>query len=99
MKMCDGGFKPAFNVQLATTCYYQMIVGVAATNVGSDMAQMAPMVEQVIEPTGSMPEQWLVGGGFPAHEQIDAVHEKTQGSTGVSDIGASKRGPKLKSGI
>jgi transposase len=83
MKMGDGGFRPAFNVQLATTCEDQVIVGVEVTNAGSDMAQMAPMVEQVIERTGGTPEQWLVDGGFPAHEQIDAVHEQTQGKTEV----------------
>ena len=83
MKMGDGGFRPAFNVQLATTCEDQVIVGVAVTNAGSDMAQMAPMVEQVIERTGQTPQQWLVDGGFPAHEQIDAVHEHTQGQTEV----------------
>jgi transposase len=83
MKMGDGGFRPAFNVQLATTCEDQVIVGVEVTNAGSDMAQMAPMVEQVIERTGGMPGRWLVDGGFPAHEQIDAVHEQTQGKTEV----------------
>lgn len=83
MKMGDGGFRPAFNVQLATTCEDQVIVGVAVTNVGSDMAQMAPMVQQVIERTGCTPEQWLVDGGFPAHEQIDAVHDQTDGKTEV----------------
>ena len=83
MKMGDGGFRPAFNVQLATTCREQVIVGVAVTNAGSDMAQMAPMVEQVIERSGCTPEQWLVDGGYPAHEQIDAVHEHTQGQTQV----------------
>jgi transposase len=83
MKMGDGGFRPAFNVQLATSCQEQVIVGVAVSNAGSDMAQMAPMVEQVIERTGHTPGQWLVDGGFPAHEQIDAVHEHTQGQTEV----------------
>ncbi|WP_162911150.1 transposase, partial [Azohydromonas sediminis] len=47
MKMGDGGFRPAYNVQLATTCKDQVIVGVAVSNAGSDMGQMAPMVEQV----------------------------------------------------
>lgn len=83
MKMGDGGFRPAFNVQLATTCDDQVIVGVAVSNAGSDMAQMAPMVEQVTARTGCTPEQWLVDGGFPAHEQIDAVHEHTRGRTEV----------------
>jgi transposase len=83
MKMGDGGFRPAFNVQLASTCEDQVIVGVEVSNAGSDMAQMAPMVEQVIERTGLTPEQWLVDGGFPAHEQIEAVHEQTHGKTEV----------------
>ena len=45
---------------------------------GSDMAQLAPMVTQVENRLGEAPEQWLVDGGFPAHEQIDAVAGKTE---------------------
>lgn len=95
MKMGDGGFRPAVNVQLATTCEDQVIVGVAVSNAGSDMAQMAPMVKQVIERTGHTPGQWLVDGGFPAHEQIDAVHEHTQGKT---EVIAPVPEPKRKTG-
>jgi transposase len=98
MKMGDGGFRPAFNVQLATTCEDQVIVGVAVTNVGSDMAQMAPMVEQVIERCGCTPGQWLVDGGFPAHEQIDAVHAHTQGQTVVLAPVPEPRGKAGKDG-
>ena len=83
MKMGDGGWRPAYNVQFASTCEDQVIVGVEVTHVGSDLAQMAPMVEQVIERTGCTPEQWLVDGGYPAHEQIDAVDEHTEGKTEV----------------
>lgn len=77
MKMGDGGFRAAYNVQLATTCDSQVIVGMAVVNAGSDMAQLAPMVEQVEQRLGQAPQQWLVDGGFPAHEQIDAVAGKT----------------------
>ncbi|MCZ8112962.1 MAG: IS5/IS1182 family transposase [Betaproteobacteria bacterium] len=83
MKMGDGGFKQAFNVQLATTCEDQVILGVAVTNVGSDMTQMAPMVKQVIERCSCTPGQRLVDGGFPVHEQFDAVHAHTQGQAVV----------------
>ena len=62
MKLGDGGFRPAFNVQFATTCKDQVIVGMDVVNAGSDMAQLAPMVD----------------GGFTAHEQIDAVAGKTE---------------------
>lgn len=78
MKMGDGGFRPAYNVQFATTCEEQVIVGMAVVNAGSDMAQLAPMVEQVEQRLGRSPEEWLVDGGFPAHEQIDAVDDKTE---------------------
>ena len=78
MKMGDGGFRPAFNVQFATTCEEQVIVGMAVVNAGSDMAQLAPMVEQVEQRAGQSPVQRLVDGGFPAHEQIDAVAHKTE---------------------
>ena len=78
MKMGDGGFRPAYNVQFATTCEEQVIVGMDVVNVGSDMAQLAPMVSQVEQRLGQAPDQWLVDGGFPAHEQIDAVADKTE---------------------
>jgi transposase len=77
MKMGDGGFRPAYNVQFATVCEEQVIVGMAVVNAGSDMAQLAPMVEQVEDRLGCAPDRWLVDGGFPAHAQIDAVAHKT----------------------
>jgi transposase len=78
MKMGDGGFRPAYNVQFATHCEGQLIVGLDVVTAGSDMAQLAPMVDQVEQRVGKVPEQWLVDGGFPAHEQIDAVAGKTE---------------------
>ena len=38
---------------------------------------MAPMVEQVSERCGRVPDEWRVEGGYPGHEQIDAVAEQT----------------------
>ena len=78
MKMGDGGFRPAYNVQFATDCASQVIVGVETVTTGSDMAQLAPMVEQVEQRLGQAPGQWLVDGGFPAHTQLDAVAGKTE---------------------
>ena len=64
MKMADGGWRPAYNVQFATTCAEQVIVGMDTVNTGSDMAQLAPMVQQVERRLGQVPDQWLVDGGF-----------------------------------
>jgi transposase len=76
MKMGDGGFRPAYNAQYATATESQVIVGVEVVTVGSDRGHLAPMVEQVTERYGQSPEQWLVDGGYPAHEQLQraAVH-------------------------
>ena len=77
MKMGDGGFRPALNIQLATTCAEQVIVGMDVVNVGSDMAQLAPMVAQVEQRLGRSPDEWIVDGGFSSHEQLEAVAGKT----------------------
>ncbi|HYQ92910.1 MAG TPA: IS1182 family transposase [Candidatus Competibacteraceae bacterium] len=77
MKMGDGGFRPAYNAQLATDTETQVIAGVEVVTTGSDMAQLVPMVEQVTERYHRTPEEWLVDGGFPAHEQMAAVADQT----------------------
>jgi transposase len=77
MKMADGGFRPAYNAQYATDTQSQVIVGVEAVTIGSDMGQLVPMVEQVGERCGQHPAQWLVDGGYPAHEQLDQAAEHT----------------------
>ena len=89
MKMGDGGFRPAVNVQFATTCKEQVIVGMEVVNAGSDMAQLGPMVEQVQERLGRSPDEWLVDGGFPSHEQIDAGGSKTRVHAPVPEPRAS----------
>jgi transposase len=78
MKMGDGGFRPAYNAQYATDTASQVIVGVEVVTVGSDMGQLAPMVEQVTDRCGESPGHWLVDGGYPAHEQLDAVAKQTE---------------------
>ena len=45
MKMGDGGFRPAYNVQFATDCEGQVIVGMDVVTAGSDMAQLAPILD------------------------------------------------------
>jgi transposase len=72
MKMPDGGFRPAFNVQLATTTdAARAIVGVSVTNRGSDQGQATPMLEQIEARTGVRPTELLVDGGYPGHDAID----------------------------
>jgi len=63
MKMPDGGFRPAYNIQFATDVEGQGIVGVAVTN-GGEQAELVPMVEQVEDRTGKKPGAVFADGGF-----------------------------------
>jgi hypothetical protein len=47
MKMADGGYRPAYNVQFSTATDSQIIVGVDVINIGSDQGQLSPMLDQV----------------------------------------------------
>ena len=77
MKMGDGGFRPAYNPQLASDADSLVIVGVEVATVGSDQGQMVPMIEQVTARCGQAPEAWLVDGGFVGHAQIEQAAEHT----------------------
>lgn len=73
MKMPDGGFRPAYNVQLATDAGSQVVVGVAVTNHGGDGHEAPPMLEQVQNRTSVTPEDYLIDGGFATLDTIDKL--------------------------
>jgi len=90
MKMGDGGFRPAYNIQFATATDSQVITGVDATNAGSDQGQLAPMVEQHKERYDEPPKEALVDGGFVKKADIDEVSPPQGGTVVYSPVMASK---------
>jgi transposase len=81
MKMPNGGFNPAYNVQFATDTKSQVIVGVGVVTVGSDQGQMPPMVSQIQERYDKAPSEYEVDGGFAKLEDIEAVSAPEVGCT------------------
>ena len=79
MKRADGGFRPAYNVQFSTATVGQVLVGVEVTTSGSDMGQLAPLVEQVHDRYAVYPKDVLTDGGFPKHDDIEAVSVPEKG--------------------
>jgi hypothetical protein len=77
MKMADGGYRPAYNLQFGADTASQVIVGVDASNAGTDHGQLAPMVAQVEDRHAQVPEAMLVDGGFAIREDIEAVSDRT----------------------
>ena len=75
MRMADGGYRPAFNLQLAVDTDTRAIVGVGVTNSGSDMGQIEPMIDEVERRTGKLAKEWLVDGGYTSLNDIQAAGE------------------------
>jgi transposase len=76
MKMPDGGFRPAYNIQFATDTAHLVITGVDVTNAGSDKTEMAPMLDQVQERCDQLPADWLMDGGFVSAAAIETGADK-----------------------
>lgn len=80
MKMADGGFRPAMNVQMATAGSElggpRTIVAVNVTNVGSDMGAVTPMLDQIERRTGKLPETLLADANHASHEALSAAHSR-----------------------
>jgi transposase len=77
MKMPNGGFNPAYNVQLATDTQSRAIVGVEVSAEGSDSANLSePMRKQVEERTGRKVDEHLLDGGYIKTGDIERAHEQ-----------------------
>ena len=74
MKMGHGGFRPAYNIQLATAGFPmggpRTIVGLRVTNEGTDMGSLTPMLQEVEQRTGQTPHTILADAGHAHHECI-----------------------------
>jgi transposase len=71
MKMADGGFRPAYNCQIASVAEGQIAVALSVETVGSDRGLMRPMLDAIKEHFGRWPKRHLVDGGFNKNEDIE----------------------------
>jgi transposase len=77
MKMPNGGFNPAYNVQLAADTHGRAVVGVEVSNEGSDSSGLSePMRKQVEARTGRDVEQHLMDGGYLKSEDLERAGEE-----------------------
>jgi len=74
MKMADGGFRPAYNVQVVSAAGEQIVVDVAPCTTGSDRGLMRQRLEAVRERLGRMPGRHLVDGGFTSAADVEWAH-------------------------
>lgn len=70
MKMANGGYDPAFNVQFATDADSRVIVGVEVTNGGTDGGELPPMLGKIRDQYGKIPSQALVDSAYATQESV-----------------------------
>jgi len=73
MRMADGGWRPAYNVQLTADLDTGIIVGLGIDTTGSDGGLMVPAADQVEQRYGHRPQRWLGDGGFTTLADIAAL--------------------------
>ena len=76
MKMADGGYRPAYNVHLATDVDSRVIVGVRTLNSGADQSQLGPMLDAIAHRLGRLPQAQLLDGGFVTKAEITAAEAR-----------------------
>jgi transposase len=73
MKMADGGFRPAYNMQVVSEPTSQLIIAVDVETSGSDRGLTRPALEG-LRAKGHNPSDYLVDGGFTKNDDIEWAH-------------------------
>jgi len=74
VKMADGGFRPAYNMQVASVAGEQIVVAVEVSTSSSDRGLARPMIEKIEATYGELPNQHLVDGGYSKNDDIEWAH-------------------------
>src|SRR4051812_43434339 len=91
MKMADGGYRPAYNIEYAPACHGQVIVGVDVVTQGSDQGQLPPMLDQIEDRFGERPKEVLVDGGFANRKDIADVQGPKKKCTVYAPVAKPKK--------
>ena len=73
MRLADGGFRPAYNMQIVSAPKGQLIVAVDIDTTGSDRGLARPALEG-LGAAGTRPADYLVDGGFTKNDDIEWAH-------------------------
>lgn len=73
MKFANGGYDPGVNVQFSTDTQTGIIMGTEVVSSGSDQLQLVPMLKQIQEEHGQVPNEATLDGGYGSLEQIETA--------------------------
>jgi len=73
MKMADGGFRPAYNVQFVSLPDNGIVLDVTCQTVGSDRGLAEPMAARLEKAYGRRAKRHLIDGGYQSADDIAAA--------------------------
>jgi transposase len=71
IKMPDGGFRPAYNMQITSAAGTLIVIGVDVASNSSDRGLLKPAIEQIHARYGALPKECLADGGFTKNQDIE----------------------------
>lgn len=90
MKMPDGGFRPAYNIQFASLPQSGIVLAVSCETTGSDGGLAEPMAARLTQAYGRRPARHLVDGGYQSACDIAAAEDA--GANFYCPVAKSKSG-------
>jgi transposase len=72
MKNSDGGYIPAYNVQVTTCVAHGIVLDLQAVQGGSDRDQLMPAVDRLEEKLG-VPGRMITDAGYTSHNNIEST--------------------------
>jgi transposase len=73
IKMADGGFRPAYNLQIAMDTAGGAVVGVEGSNDTSDKGLVGPMLKQIVRRFSKQPSRWLADFGYAGNKIVESL--------------------------
>lgn len=90
MKMSDGGYRPAYNIQFTRPLDTPVIVGVAVTTAGNDYGQLPPMLDQVHTRYQQRPATMVTDGGFAKKADLVTLSAAPYHCTVIAPVQSAK---------
>ncbi|MFZ5506103.1 MAG: IS1182 family transposase [Pseudomonadota bacterium] len=76
MKMGDGSYRPAYNVQFKTAADGAHVVGVSVAEQGNDYGLLNDAINEIERRYGVTPHDVLADGGYYSKADIEALHKR-----------------------
>jgi transposase len=76
MKMGDGSYRAAYNVQIKTTADGAHVIGVSVTDRGADYGLLTPALDEIKQRYDVTPQRVLADGGYFSKADIERLHAR-----------------------